>query len=425
MLNRRQVFRSMLALPAAYLSLGKGQTAAAALLQDAGDDESYWNHLRWQFLIPSDQAFFNTGTLGASPKVVVDAVVRHLLYVEESLTEWDYSADKPELLAGYRPQEILRQKVADTIHCDMDEVGLTINATMAMNFIANGIDLEPGDEVLLTNREHGGGRRGWDLKAKRYGIVVKEVPIEMPLGDSEAIAKAFEAAITPKTKVFAFPHITSGQGIILPAKRLSALARERGIFCVIDGAQALGQIEFDVRDIGCEAYFSSPHKWLLAPKGNGFLYIRRDVQERIWTTLASGQWDNYEDGMFRLMQYGTINLSLLKGFEAAIDFMNQIGLDKVEKRVRYLGNYLRQGLSGIPGTVIQTPLHPELAAGITNYGVEGVTGRELQDELWHRKRIRVRAVGRGAVRQSCHIYNSRAELDQTLEVVKDLARSRS
>ena len=422
-MDRREAFRSLAALSGAWLSVN-GLVSKEALAfpspPERDDDESYWYRLRWQFLIPPDQAFFNTGTLGASPKVVVDTVTRHLLFVEEHLTEWDYSREKPELLAGYRPEETLRRKIADFIHCDLDEVGLTLNATMGMNFLANGIDLDPGDEVLMTDREHGGGRSGWDVKAKRYGTVVKEVRIPNDLSDPDDIVNAFESAITPKTKVISFPHITSGQGIILPAKRLVALARERNIFSIVDGAQAVGQIRVDVRDIGSDAYFFSPHKWLLAPKGTGVLYIRREEQERIWPTLASYQWDNHEDGMYRFMQYGTHNQSLLRGLEAAIDFMSRIGPERVEKRVRSLGSYLRKGLSEIPRVVLHTPTHPELAAGITRYSIEGLDGTKLQDELWNRKRIRVR--GAPSVRQSCHIYNDYTQLDETLEVVRALAR---
>jgi selenocysteine lyase/cysteine desulfurase len=423
MFTRRQCFRSLAAIPAA-IGLTRGQPwfdPARAEAQEAPEDgESYWSHLRWQFLIPEGQAFFNTGTLGASPRIVVDAVAEHLRYVEENLALWDYSADQPERLAGYRPEKGLRQKLAAFVHCDMDEMGLTVNATMAMSLVAAGLDLAAGDEVLITDREHPGGRSGWDVRQKRHGVVVKEVAVGA-LADPGAIVQAFERAYTPNTKVLAVPHILSGNGLILPVKRLCAAARERGVFSVIDGAQAVGQLHVNVRDLGCDAYFSSPHKWLLAPKGNGFLYVRRDAQARIWTTLASSQWNNYKDGMFRLMQYGTLNQSLLRGLEAAVDFMDRIGRDRVEERVRFLGSYLRRGLGQIPKVTIATPVHPELSAGITTYGVAGVTGRQLQDELWERRQIRVRASGAESVRQSCHIYNSVKELDATLAVVKALA----
>lgn len=423
MIDRRGFVRSVLAGSAAAVAATQPRTVAPALsAQEAFQDgESYWTHLRWQFLIPEDQAYFNTGTLGASPRAVVDAVADHLRYVEESLALWDYSTDRPERLAGYRPERGLRQKLADYIHADLDEVGLTVNATMAMNTVANGLDLKPGDEVLITDKEHPGGRTGWDLKQKRYGIVVREVAVPTTVQGPDEIVRAFEAAITPRTRVMAVPHIISGPGIILPVKRLCALARAHGIFTSVDGAQAVGHLHVDVRDLGCDAYFSSPHKWMLAPKGNGFLYIRRDAQERVWTLLASSQWNNYKDGMFRLMQWGTLNQSLLRGLEAAVDFMNAIGRDRVEARVRVLGSSLRKGLSGIAGVAVVTPMHPELSAGITHWGVEGLSGRQLQDELWTRRKIRVRAGGEKVVRQSTHIYNSLAEIDATIAIAKVLA----
>jgi isopenicillin-N epimerase len=422
-LDRRQWVRSLLAVPAAAWALARRPLAAPTVLaQDAFEDgESYWNHLRWQFLLPEGHAYFNTGTLGACPRVVIEAVADHLRYVEEALATWDFSADQPERLAGYRPEKNLRRKLADFIHCDVDELAITINATMGMNFVASGLDLQPGDEVLITDREHVGGRSGWDVKHKRVGIVVTEVSLG-GVKEPDEIVRRFQAAFTPKTKVLAVPHLTSGHGIILPVAALCRLAREHGVFSSIDGAQAVGQLHVNVRDLGCDAYFSSPHKWLLAPKGNGILYIRRAVQERIWPTLASGQWDNHKDGLFRLQQYGTLNQSLLRGLETAVDFMDRLGRDRVEQRVRALGRHLREGLGRVPGVTISTPVHADLSAGITTYGIHGVTGRQLQDELWNRKKIRVRAVGTGDVRQSCHIYNSMAELEATLEVVTALAK---
>ena len=423
MIDRRQCVTSLLAVPAALAASRAAVASPGPMPQELpGDGESYWNHLRWQFLIPEGVAYCNTGTLGASPRCVVDAVTEHLRYVEESMALWDFSADQPERLSGYRPEKLLRQKLADFVHADMDEIGLTTNATMAMNLVANGIDLQPGDEVIITDKEHPGGRSGWDVKQKRHGIVVREVPVPTTVKDPDELVRAFTAALKPKTKVLAVPHIISGQGIILPVKKLCAVARERKVFTSIDGAQAVGQLHVNVRDLGCDAYFSSPHKWMLAPKGNGFLYVRRDAQERIWATLASSQWNNYKDGMYRLQQYGTLNQSLLRGLETAIDFVDKIGRDRIEERIRQLGSALRKGLSEIPGTVIITPTHPELSAGITAWGVKGLTGRQLQDELWNRRKIRVRATAENAVRQSTHIYNNLADINATLDVARALAK---
>lgn len=381
------------------------------------DEEPFWADLREQFLIPAGEAFFNTCTLGAMPRTVLDAVTDSMRRLELTLAHWDYRPDRPEWFAGYRPELEFRKKLAALIHADASEVAITQNATFGMNFLANGIDLQPGDEVLTTDQEHPGGRCGWELRAKRNGIVWKPLPI----ADSpDAIVETFAKTITPRTRVLAVPHVTSALGIVMPVKRLCALARERALLSFIDGAQAVGHLRVDVRDLGCDAYYSSPHKWLLAPPGSGLLYVRRETLPKIWTTLASGQWDNQQDGAFRLMQYGTGNLSILRGYEAALDFHTRIGPERVEKRILALASRLRAGLKEIAGAVIYSREHTELCGATTNWGVRGRTGRQIMDELWSRERIRVCATGDG-VRQCCHIYNSPAEVERTLKVARALA----
>src|SRR5688500_9927305 len=203
---------------------------------------------------------------------------------------------------------------------------------MGMSFIANGLDLSAGDEVVSTNQEHGGGIGGWRLRAKRHGVVVKELPLADALGRGpDGVVAMFREAITPKTRVLMFSHITSGRGIVMPAVELCDLARERGVLSVVDGAQAVGQIRVDVKRLDCDAYVASPHKWLLAPKGTGILYIKRDVQPRVWNTLASSVFDDTSVGAFRFMQYGTGSPAVIWGLRAAMQFIGKIGIDRIER----------------------------------------------------------------------------------------------
>lgn len=388
----------------------------------AETDPQYWLKLRGQFLLPRDSAFFNSGTLGAMPRPVLQATVDHLTHVARDLAQWDYKPDHEQYFSGYFAFTELRSKVGALIGADAEEIALTQNATMGMNFIANGLELQPGDEVIQTDQEHPGGRCGWELRQKRYGVVWKTVKVPIPPESPQQLVDLVTGAITERTAVIAVPHITSTYGIVFPVKEICRIARDKGIFTVIDGAQSVGQIHVNVKEIGCDAYFSSPHKWLLAPAGNGFLYVRKGIQSRVWTTLASAQWDNQKDAGFRLQQRGTGNLSLLVGLNAAIDFHNRIGSERVEARIRELTSRLRAGLQKIKGVRIYSPLHPDLSAGMTTYGIEGVPGPKIQDELWERGRLRPRSVGEIGVRQSCHIYNSEAEVDKTLELVAELAR---
>jgi selenocysteine lyase/cysteine desulfurase len=381
------------------------------------DDAALFAAARTRFLFPTSVTYCNTGTLGAIPKDVMDVMVRGLEQLEHELPEWPYFQADGEPLTGYQPLAEFRAEAGAFINAPADEIAFTQNATMGMSFIANGVDLVAGDEVISTNQEHSGGIGGWRLRAKRHGVVVKELNLADALDKGpDGVVKLFADAITPRTKVVMFSHITSGRGIVMPAKVLCTLAHEHGALAVVDGAQAVGQIRVDVKELGCDAYAASPHKWLLGPKGTGVLYIKRDVQPRIWNTLASGEFDDNTAGAFRFMHYGTGSPAVVWGLRAALKFMNTLGIDRVAKWDAMLTTRLRAGLARMAHVTLASPADPRFAAGITTFGVKGHTGRELQDALWAQK-IRVRSQGDPGVRLSAHLYVSPADIDRVLNVV--------
>ena len=389
------------------------------MAKDIGD-EKFWEQVRQEFSLDPQMAFFNTGTLGAMPRRVFNRVVDHLRLTSEKIAEWDYYG--ADWIGGYQAWSEVREKAARLINCDLKEIALTENATAGMNYIANGLDLQPGDEILGTDQEHPGGESGWKLKTKRCGLIYRQLPLGKPVQSPAEVIDLFTGAIGPKTRVIAIPHLVTGSGAILPVKEICAIATRRGLFTVIDGAQTAGQIKIDVRDLNCDAYYGSFHKWLCAPAGNGFLYLKKEKAPLVWTTLASAQWDNHEDDGFRLSQRGTGNLSLLMGLDEALDFHFELGPEKVYARIKSLGDYLRTRLQEVPGIRIFTPLEPSMAAGITVYNIDGLTGDFIQDELWRRGRMRPRSMGDVfGVRQSTHIYNSFEEIDRTIACLKDIA----
>jgi len=380
-------------------------------------DEPGWRALRRHFLMPAGDAFFNAGTLGASPRVVLDAVLAHQLHVERDLAEWDYDPAHEQLYAGYYPERELRARIGRLVNADADEIALTGNATTGMNLVANGLDLGVGDEVVLAAGSHVGSRSGWELRDKRCGVYLRVVaPPERP-ADPDALVALFERATSPRTRVWAIEHLTSATGVRYPVEALCRRARERGILTVVDGAQTAGHLVVDVRAMGCDAFFTSPHKWLLAPPGTGFLFVRRDVQPRLWTTIASQHWDDQQDGGFRLMQQGTASRSVLEGLSAALDFHFALGSPLVEARAIALADRLRAGLAAVPGVAITSPTHPAMRTGTTLWQVAGLSGRELQDRLWMLARVRVRSQG-AAVRQCCHVFNLADEVDRTVEAAR-------
>ena len=196
---------------------------------------------------------------------------------------------------GYEPYNAYRDPLAAFIGCTRDELALVRNATEANSYIANGIDMKAGDEVLMTDQEHPSGEQPWRLKAKRYGIVVKIVTLPKPVTSPAQVLNLFSDAITPRTRVMFFSHISTSTGVVLPAKELSALARSKGILCAVDGAHVPGMMPLNVHDIGCDMYSASPHKWLQAPKGSGFLYVRDEVIDQVWSTVTTAGWDDPED----------------------------------------------------------------------------------------------------------------------------------
>jgi selenocysteine lyase/cysteine desulfurase len=263
-----------------------------------------------------------------------------------------------------------------------------------------------------------GGIGGWQLRAKRHGVAVTQVPMLPAFSKGpEGVVNAFAAAMTPGTKVVMFSHITSGLGALLPAKELCDMAHRNGALAIVDGAQVIGQRRIDVNAIGCDAYVTSPHKWLLAPKGTGILYVKRDVQRRFWNTLASGGFDDDSTGAFRFMHYGTGSVPVVQGLVAALNFIKGIGIDRIERWDLMLANRLRDGLANSKNARLSSPADPRFASAITTFAVNGKTGRQLQDALWAQK-IRVRAQGepRG-VRLSAHLYVSQADIDRVLNVV--------
>ena len=429
-MTTRRTFLGLLSAPLAAsipvprFGPASAPVSAARMPADIGvrDDEAFWRALRTQFTIPPKQAFFNTATLGSSPRAVQDAVIASIQHIDRDIADWDYKPDHENFFTGYYPEMARRDQLATTLNCTGRDIALTQNATFGMNFIANGLDLKPGDEVVVTNQAHPGGRKGFDLRAKRDGVVVREVIVPQPPESPEQLIQLYLDATTPRTRVWAIPHITSSRAIRYPVVELSALARERGIWSVVDGAQSLGQVAVDVQAIGCDAFYGSPHKWMLAPVGTGLLYVRPERQQELWTTLASAAWDDQTDPMYRLMQYGTGNLSLLVGLGVAVDFHNQIGSTRIQQRDFALADRLRAGLANVPGATMVSPTHPELTCATTVYGLSGRTGGQIQDYLWERGQVRVRSMGDTVgVRHACHIYNSPADVDRSLALLKELA----
>jgi len=416
MTHRRRFLESI----ASALTASWFRSAALARPLPGPDDAAYWDKVRDQFMLARDKVFFNNGTIGAMPRVVFEKTVDHLRKMAVDLADWDYRGEN--WIGGYGDPASLRGKMARLLNADEKEVALTENVTCSNSYIADGLELEKGAEIVMSDQEHPGGEGPWLIAAKRHGGTVTRVKLPKPAHSRDELISLVARALTAQTRVLFLSHVITGSGAIVPVKEICAEARARGIFTVIDGAQAFGHIPVDVKELGCDAYIGCLHKWILAPAGNGFLFLRKEKAPQVWTTLPSSNWDNHADEGLRLSQRGTGSLSLLVGAEAAVDFHNELGHQRVLERIQYLGDRLRAGLREMPRVKIYSPDDNAMCAGITVYGIDGVAGQRLQDEMWTRARLRPRSSGAG-VRHCTHIFNSPAEVDKALEVVHALARA--
>jgi selenocysteine lyase/cysteine desulfurase len=373
------------------------------------DEESYWAALRKQFLIPEDQVYLNNGTVGSSPMPVLRAVFDG--YHETVKMAQDDPEDYP--IWGYGSWNEFRDPLAEFIGSTRDELALVRNATEGNSYVANGLDMKPGDEVLMTDQEHPGGEQPWNLRAKRYGIVVKKITLPKPVPDAATVLNLFRDAITPRTRVIFFSHITTVTGVVLPAKEICALARSKGILSAVDGAHVVGMMKLDVKELGCDLYTSSPHKWLQAPKGSGFIYVRDEVIDRLWNTIVTAGWDEPKLRAERFQRIGSSNVPALWGMRAAVKLANQIGMERIEKRHRATADYILAEMVK-RGAQSWTSPDPALRCAIAAVNVEPIQIAEIENWMWKTKKIRIRGGAPSKIRLSTPYYLLRADVRRFL-----------
>ncbi|WP_233423653.1 aminotransferase class V-fold PLP-dependent enzyme [Sphingobium amiense] len=414
MLDRRSFMGSAaaasLAAPAAAQALASVPLPAPALHDSRPD--AYWAALRKQFLIPADVVNLNVGTVGSSPRPVLKAIFDGFETTEQ-MTQAG-SEDYP--IWGYGSWDEYRKPFAGFMGAKVEQMAILRNCTEANSYVANGFDMKPGDEVLISDEEHGSGEMPWMLRQRRYGVAVKKFAMPKPPKDAADILNRINDAITPRTRIIFVSHISTATGVILPAKEIAALARSKGIISAFDGAHAPGMIKVDLNDIGCDLYTGSMHKWLFATKGTGFLYLRdRGVMDRVWNTIATGGYDDPARMADRYMQIGSSCIPTLMGLNAAVEFAKGIGMDRIEARNRSLADYIHAEMMK-RGAESWTSPDPALRGGIATVNVPPVQRMELQDWLWTNHKVRVRGGNPSKLRLATAYFLSKADIDRFLDL---------
>ena len=380
---------------------------------DLHPESDQWNAVRSHFNTLGGLSYMNNASIGMPPAVVVQAVADGYRAQSE-----DPIHAKHQLQASIRDQVLPR--LGQFLGTLPSELTLTRNASMALYIQAVSLDLRRGDEVIITSQEHPAGRAPWLYRGLHEDISIKEIHIPSPLPPVEDILARFESARTPKTRAISFCHVTRG-GHLYPVKELCTWARERGIVSVVDGAQAVGQFSVDLKELGCDAYAASLHKWTLAPCGTGFMYINQASADQ-FRSIFSPDPDSTVYGA-----PGTADLPVRAGIGPALAFIESIGLDRIEARCRYLSDYLKNRLSNENGVTLLSGTRHQSAPGSTIFEVAGVDALVAVDRL-SESNVHIdehQRDGHNAIRISTHFYNYPEQIDNAVDLLLRLQAGRS
>jgi selenocysteine lyase/cysteine desulfurase len=431
MATRRNFVQSVFAaaLPAALPSMpALRDDALERLLSAAGfvagrspeqvaQDEDFWFEVQQAFTVDRSIVNLNNGGVSPSPRVVQDAMRRYLEYSNQAPVYTMWQVLEPQV-------ESVRRRLAASFGCDPEEMAITRNASEGLEICQLGLDLKPGDEVLTTDHDYPRMLTTWDQRVRRDGVVLKQVPFPAPPPSMDYLVDLFAKNIGPKTRVIHFCHITNLSGQIFPVKQICQLARSRGIEAIVDGAHAFAHFPFKRDDLDCDYYGTSLHKWLLAPHGTGFLYVRKAKIEKLWPMMAAPPSMNANIRKFE--EIGTHPAANHNAIAEALTFYEGIGAERKAARLRFLRDRWMKRLEGQPRVKLHTSYDPAQSCGLANVEIEGMDPGKIAGYLWDKKRIIVTAIGHPActgLRVTPNVYTTLDEVDTFAAAMEGVIRN--
>lgn len=385
----------------AYASARAGSRSGAEL---AGN-EDFWREVQLGFTLDRTVINLNNGGVCPSPRVVHEAFKRYLDHANQAPVFNMWQEQEPNL-------ERVRHGLAQDAGCDPEELAITRNASEALQIAQLGLDLKPGDEVLTTTQDYGRMLDTWEQRVRRDGITLTKIAFPVPPPSTADLVARFERAITPRTKVLHFCHITNLTGQIFPVADICRLARARGIQTIVDGAHAFGHFPFAIRDLGCDYYGTSLHKWLLAPIGTGFLYVRRERIADLWplTPAAASKANDIR----KFEEIGTHPAANHNAIAEARVFHQTIGGDRKIARLRYLRDRWMRRLADHPKAKILTSFDPAQSGAIGNLATPGLDVARVASHLYDKHRIIVTPIRHAefeGLRITPNVYTTLDEVD--------------
>ena len=378
-------------------------------------DEDYWSVIQQAYTVNPSIINFNNGGVSPAPKVVQDALDRYNKLANEAPSYYMWRI----IDMGREP---LREKLAELAGCNPEEIAINRNATEALNTVIFGLDLKKGDEVIGTKQDYPNMINAWRQRAAREGVVYKQISFDFPVENDEQIVKAFEAAITPQTKVIHITHVINWVGQIMPVKKIARMAHAKGIEVIVDGAHSFGLLDFKIPDLECDYFGTSLHKFLSAPIGSGMLWIKKDKIEKIWPLLCNDKPNSNDIRKFETL--GTRSFPIEQAIGEAINFHNGIGSLRKQQRIHYLKNYWAEKARQMPKVTIHTSLKPAFGCAICGVSVKGLTPGELGSQLFDKYKIHTTGIvweNISCVRVTPHVYTSIKDVDKLVKALDEIS----
>jgi isopenicillin-N epimerase len=406
---------ALFADPAWAREYGQANGSAPAL---TGTGEAFWKSVRAQFVMPPDLGVLNAANLCPASRPVLEALKR-----ETDSVDKDPSAQNRARLNGEK--ENLRKALATFLRATPEEIVITRNTSEANNMVSSGLDLKAGDEVIVFQDNHPSNLTAWNEKAKRFGYTVITIPQKNPHPGMEYYLDAYKKAITPRTKLLSFTHLSSSVGDLFPARELCALAREHNVLSLVDGAQSFGLLDVNLTDMSPDFYTGSAHKWPCGARECGVLYINTRAHKQIWPSIYSAYPGAV--GISRTFEsFGQRDEATMIAFRTALEFQAQVGREAIEKRSRALTQQLIAGLAKLPEVKIWTSPNPSLNAAVVSFQPGSLNSGKLGQLLYEKDRIGTAGRGsgdRGGLRASPHFYNTPEEIERLVAAVGRYLRS--
>ncbi len=423
-MDRRCFFAALggmpFALDAGAAALVRESTQAVAGLapEEAAEMEEYWLRIRRAFALDANHVNLNSGSVSPAPQAVFDAMERY----------WTVTNMSPSLFVDeflHPGVDLVRRRLAAMLGCSTEELALTRNTSESLQIAQMGLPLERGDEIVSTTQDYPRMLAAWKQRERRDGVVLKLVSYPTPPPSMETLYDRVFSAVTERTKVILFCHMTYTTGQIFPVKRICDEARRRGITTIVDGGHTFAHFPFTVADLGCDVFGSSLHKWLCAPVGTGILYVRRPLISAIWPLMAAGE--SKRNDIRKFEEIGTHPIALRAAVSDAISFHEEIGAERKAARLRFLRERWMRALEDTPGVKLLTSFDPAQACAIGSMSLEGIDARELTGELQRRWGIHVRRRGVAnefeCIRITPNIFTKLDEIDLFVEAIRTLAKA--